>query len=205
CSNRARCLVTACRLIPRPPQSSLSVWPLFARSRSRSFRRLESASALNTLSIVPEKIICNYLVACQDLLRSLPRRIIFKGVVRAMKLGKEDGLLIVDAQQDFFPGGSLAVQEGDAILPVLHLWIEKISAAGGRLYATRDWHPRDHISFKTRGGPWPPHCVQDTPGAELHPRLHLPAHAMILNKGTHPDRDNYSGFEIPELAQAMRR
>ena len=122
-----------------------------------------------------------------------------------MKLGKEDGLLIVDAQQDFFPGGSLAVQEGDAILPVLHRWIERISAAGGRLYATRDWHPRDHISFKSRGGPWPPHCVQDTPGAELHPRLHLPAHAMILNKGTHPDRDNYSGFEIPELAQAMRR
>jgi len=70
---------------------------------------------------------------------------------------------------------------------------------------TRDWHPRDHCSFKAQGGVWPPHCVQRTLGAEFHPSLKVPADAIMISKGMHKDRDAYSGFQETDLAERLRR
>src|SRR5438034_440573 len=93
-----------------------------------------------------------------------------------------DALLIVDVQNDFCPGGALAVREGDQVVPVLNEWIEKAKRQTIPVYASRDWHPAGHISFKERGGPWSPHCVQGTPGAAFHPALKLPSNAQIISK-----------------------
>ncbi len=116
-----------------------------------------------------------------------------------------DALLIVDVQNDFCPGGSLAVPEGDRVVAVLNRWIAAAVAAGIPVYASRCWHPRGHVSFRERGGPWPPHCVQHTPGAAFHPALELPADAPVITKGADLDRDNYSDFYETDLAERLRR
>jgi nicotinamidase/pyrazinamidase len=115
-----------------------------------------------------------------------------------------DCLLIVDVQKDFCPGGALGVEDGDAVAPALDRWIDAAEEAGAMIAASRDWHPRHHVSFEERGGPWPPHCVQDTPGAELHPRLRLPDDAEIVSKGTNQNRDAYSAFDGTNLAEKLR-
>src|SRR5215471_21185819 len=102
-----------------------------------------------------------------------------------LRLG--DALLIVDVQNDFCPGGALAVREGDKIVPILNQWIVEANEKGVPIFASRDWHPRSHISFKERGGPWPPHCVKGTPGAAFHPGLWLPSNVEVLSKGYDPD------------------
>ena len=116
-----------------------------------------------------------------------------------------DALLIIDAQNDFCPGGALAVREGDQVVPVLNRWIEKARRQGIPIYASRDWHPPGHISFKDRGGPWPPHCVQGTAGAAFHPDLKLPSNVEIVSKGYDPDRDSYSAFGGTHLKEYLRR
>jgi nicotinamidase/pyrazinamidase len=120
-------------------------------------------------------------------------------------LSPTDALLIVDVQNDFCPGGALPVAEGDQVVPVLNRWIEAARRDGAMIVASRDWHPRGHISFRERGGPWPVHCVQNTPGAAFHPGLNLPASTLVLSKGTAPDRDNYSPFADADLADTLRR
>lgn len=104
-------------------------------------------------------------------------------------------LLIVDVQNDFCPGGALAVPNGDRVVPVLNRVIGSLGARQVPIYASRDWHPPETRHFKTRGGPWPPHCVAGTEGARFHPDLRLPAEATILSKGTEPASDGYSAFE----------
>jgi len=115
-------------------------------------------------------------------------------------------LLVVDVQNDFCPGGSLAVEGGDGVVEV----INRISPGFSRIVATQDWHPPGHLSFASShpgrqplqtvevgGIPqvlWPDHCVQGTPGAELHPRLDTRAAWMILRKGIRPEIDSYSAF-----------
>ncbi|MCS7385050.1 MAG: isochorismatase family protein, partial [archaeon GB-1867-097] len=91
-----------------------------------------------------------------------------------IKVGRKDALIIVDVQKDFCPGGALPVPEGDKIIPNLNKYVEIFRKNGGKIYATRDWHPENHISFKEYGGLWPKHCVQGTEGAEFHPNLKLP-------------------------------
>lgn len=120
------------------------------------------------------------------------------------KVGKGDALIIVDVQVDFCPGGALPVPEGDKIVPVINEYIVKFSSAGALIVVTRDWHPPNHISFKTQGGPWPPHCVQGTKGAEFHPDLKLPAGTIIISKATDPMKEAYSGFEGTDLAERLR-
>src|SRR5205823_2672554 len=104
-------------------------------------------------------------------------------------------LLVVDVQNDFCPGGALAVAEGDKVVPPLNAVAARLAAAGRPVFASRDWHPRNTRHFKEQGGPWPAHCVQGTPGAAFHPDLRLPQDAVIISKGTDVADDGYSAFE----------
>ena len=119
------------------------------------------------------------------------------------KLDSSDALVIVDLQTDFCPGGALAVPEGDLVVPVLNRWIDRARQSGALIVATRDWHPPDHGSFAAQGGPWPTHCVQETPGAAFHPNLALPDDALIISKGTDPTDEGYSMFQGTDLAQRL--
>src|SRR3712207_4712413 len=108
-------------------------------------------------------------------------------------------LVIVDFQNDFTPGGALEVRDGDAIAPRVNAL-----ATSGRfdlVVATRDWHPPDHHSFAERGGPWPVHCVRDTPGAQLHPALDAQSIDVIVDKGRDPATEGNSGFEDTDLEE----
>jgi nicotinamidase/pyrazinamidase len=107
---------------------------------------------------------------------------------------KGDALLIVDVQNDFCPGGSLAVTDGDKVVPVLNHYIEAFKKAGLPIFATRDWHPDKTSHFNTGGGPWPPHCIQGSKGAQFHPDLRLPPEVVIVSAGMGSDEDGYSGF-----------
>ncbi|WP_416137806.1 nicotinamidase [Halomonas sp. HK25] len=109
--------------------------------------------------------------------------------------GPGDALLVVDMQNDFCEGGALAVAGGSALVPGINAEIDAAQAAGALVIASRDWHPVDHLSFSHRGGPWPVHCVQDTPGAAFHPDLALPAGAIRVSKATAFDADAYSAFD----------
>jgi nicotinamidase/pyrazinamidase len=109
-------------------------------------------------------------------------------------------VLIIDVQHDFLPGGALAVPDGDAVLPAL------VEAAVGAdlIVASRDAHPADHCSFVAQGGIWPPHCVEGTPGAELHPAVTGLRPAVVIDKATTSDRDAYSAFDGTGLAAELR-
>ena len=115
----------------------------------------------------------------------------------------EEALIVVDMQRDFMPGGALPVPEGDKIIPKCNEYIMKFRERGALIVATRDWHPENHISFREQGGPWPKHCVQNTPGAEFV--VELPADAVIISKATEPDKEAYSGFEGTNLAEILRK
>ncbi|SHK23125.1 nicotinamidase [Thermocrinis minervae] len=122
-----------------------------------------------------------------------------------IRLSSRDALIVVDMQVDFMPGGALPVPEGDKIVPRLNEYIKAFSSMGLPVFFTRDWHPEDHISFKGHGGVWPPHCVQDTPGAQFHPDLFIPLdNKFIVSKGTSRDFDAYSGFQGTVLDQLLR-
>jgi nicotinamidase/pyrazinamidase len=119
-------------------------------------------------------------------------------------LGPGDALLIVDMQNDFLPGGTLGVSHGDDVIPVLNRWLDSAVREGIPVLATRDWHPPNHCSFRARGGPWPPHCMQDSRGAEFASDLRLPFSATVVSKGADPDRDAYSGFQGTDLDEGLR-
>jgi nicotinamidase/pyrazinamidase len=121
-----------------------------------------------------------------------------------LTLKKGDALLIVDVQNDFLPGGSLAVNGSDNIIAPFNRYIEAAQGNGLPIFATRDWHPPNHCSFKEQGGPWPPHCVVDSKGSELSSELNLPPSAVIISKGTEVEKDAYSGFEETDLDERLR-
>ena len=116
-----------------------------------------------------------------------------------MTLHPGDALIVVDVQNDFLPGGSLPVPGGDEIVPLLNDYIAAFERAGLPVFATRDWHPAEHCSFRRRGGPWPVHCVAGSTGAAFAPDLRLPPSAVVVSKGTAPECDAYSGFEDTDL------
>lgn len=120
-----------------------------------------------------------------------------------IKLNKNSALIIVDMQNDFLPpNGALPVPDGDKIIQIINQYIEKFK--GNKIFATADWHPENHISFKERGGPWPPHCIQNSKGAEFHSELKLPEGVVVVKKASDPDKDAYSGFEGTDLAQKLK-
>ena len=125
-------------------------------------------------------------------------------------MDKKAALVIVDVQNDFCPGGALAVAEGDQVVAPLNRYIERFAGAGLSIFATRDWHPAKTTHFKAYGGQWPAHCVRGTSGAEFHRALRLGGRATIVSKGMAADADSYSGFDGVDaagvgLADLLRR
>jgi nicotinamidase-related amidase len=115
-----------------------------------------------------------------------------------------DALVIVDVQNDFLPGGRLAVSQGDEIVPVLNAWIDAFQSRRLPVFFTRDWHPSNHVSFRESGGIWPVHCVAGTDGAQFSPDLRVPPDAAIVSKATETDTDAYSGFGGTDLNERLR-
>ena len=123
-----------------------------------------------------------------------------------------DALLIVDFQNDFTPGGALPVAEGDEIAEPINRLLDSFDL----VVATRDWHPAEHGSYsgvevdpaEWRGADppsiWPVHCVENTPGAQLHPSLDQAKVDVVIDKGQDPQTEGYSGFEATELEQVLR-
>jgi nicotinamidase/pyrazinamidase len=110
-----------------------------------------------------------------------------------------DALIVVDVQNDFCPGGALAVAHGDEVVEP----INRLAREAGLVIATRDWHPPDHGSFVEQGGPWPVHCLRDTEGAQLRDDLDAREIDVVIDKGQAPDSDGYSGFEATGLEQLL--
>jgi nicotinamidase/pyrazinamidase len=121
-----------------------------------------------------------------------------------LRPGANDALVIVDVQNDFLPGGTLAVPAGDEVIPVLNRTIDLFAHLSLPIFATRDWHPANHCSFTPQGGIWPPHCIAGSRGAEFPASLRLPDTALIQSKATTPEQDAYSGFEGTDLASLLR-
>jgi nicotinamidase/pyrazinamidase len=124
--------------------------------------------------------------------------------MKNLTLGFGDALLVVDVQNDFLPGGSLAVERGDEVVPLLNHCLALFAGKKLPVYASRDWHPPDHISFRARGGPWPPHCVAGTHGAEFSASLMLPPGAGIISKADTRERDAYSAFGGTDLDRRLK-
>lgn len=120
-----------------------------------------------------------------------------------IELDKGDALLVIDVQNDFLPGGSLSVPEGDQVIPILNGYIDRFSNRQLPVFATRDWHPSNHCSFIQQGGPWPEHCITNSKGAEFAAGLHLPDATYIISKGTDVEQDGYSGFANPALKKQL--
>lgn len=116
-----------------------------------------------------------------------------------------DALIVVDVQKDFLPGGNLGVPDGNAVVPVMNQYLKHFRQAKLPLYATRDWHPEGHCSFKPQGGPWPPHCVAGSEGAEFADDLDLQDDVSVISKATSVEKDAYSGFEGTDLAHRLRK
>ena len=110
-------------------------------------------------------------------------------------MGQRAALVVVDVQNDFCPGGALAVPAGDAIIPRVNRTAALFTRRGLPVIFTRDWHPRQTKHFKEFGGAWPAHCIQGTKGARFHPDLEVPKGALVLSKGMDPEVDSYSGFQ----------
>src|SRR3954469_125328 len=113
-----------------------------------------------------------------------------------------EALLIIDFQNDFCPGGALPVADGDAIAPRVNELLD--SGRFDLVVATRDSPPANHASFVAQGGPWPPHCVQGSQGAELHASLDRSRIDHIVDVGAGVDDEGYSGFEKSNLAQLLK-
>jgi len=121
-----------------------------------------------------------------------------------LKLVQFDALIVVDMQKDFSSLGALPVPGTEEIVPVINSYIELFKEKDLPIFATRDWHPENHVSFKENGGIWPRHCVQWSQGAEFIDGLELPPDTFIINKGDRPELEAYSGFQGTLLDSLLR-
>jgi nicotinamidase/pyrazinamidase len=117
---------------------------------------------------------------------------------------KRRALIVVDVQNDFCPGGTLAVAHGDEVVAPLNKLIEEFLECGEPVFKSRDWHPPQTKHFSDYGGTWPIHCVQNTRGAEFHPNLLEDKHIRVISKGL-GDEDSYSAFDGTDLALQLQR
>jgi nicotinamidase/pyrazinamidase len=138
--------------------------------------------------------------ACYNFIKIIPER----EMTRIMRKSSY-ALVVVDLQLDFCPGGNLGVPEGNSIIPVINRITDLFETLGLPVFFSRDQHPEGHMSFAPQGGTWPPHCVKGTEGAELHPDLHIPAKANMINKAMEADKDAYSAFDGTDLAEILKK
>jgi nicotinamidase/pyrazinamidase len=124
--------------------------------------------------------------------------------MNVIRLALGDALVIVDVQNDFLPGGALAVPRGDEVLAPLNGYLKQFMRHSLPIFATRDWHPPGHCSFREQNGPWPPHCVAGSDGACFAAALQLPTDAILVAKATEADADAYSGFGGTDLDDLLR-
>ena len=120
-----------------------------------------------------------------------------------MSNNKKKALIVVDVQNDFCPGGSLAVANGDEVVAPLNKLIKEFLDRGEPVFKSRDWHPATAKHFAAYGGVWPVHCVQNTPGAEFHKDLSDDPRITIISKGIDESADGYSAFDGTSLAQIL--
>lgn len=123
--------------------------------------------------------------------------------MESRQLETGDALLVVDVQNDFLPGGALAVPGGDRVVPVLNQYIALFRSKSLPIIATRDWHPKNHCSFQSQGGIWPEHCVVGSQGAAFASGLNLDDAVIIVSKDVLPLQSTYSGFEETDLAERL--
>jgi nicotinamidase/pyrazinamidase len=119
-------------------------------------------------------------------------------------MASKKALIVVDVQNDFCPGGSLAVAEGNEVVAPLNKLMKEFLDRAEPVYKTRDWHPEKTKHFAIYGGTWPIHCVQNTPGAQFHPDLLDDPRINVISKGVDERADGYSGFDGTQLAQLLR-
>jgi nicotinamidase/pyrazinamidase len=115
----------------------------------------------------------------------------------------KQALIVVDVQNDFCPGGTLAVAHGDKVVEPLNEQIDEFLERGAPVYKSRDWHPATTKHFEAYGGTWPVHCVQNTKGAEFHPALRDDPRITVVSKGL-GDTDCYSAFDETDLVSQLR-
>jgi len=123
----------------------------------------------------------------------------------ALRIRRGDALIVVDIQVDFLPGGALGVPGGDEVVPVINRYIRCFSERGLPVFASRDWHPPQHCSFRSNGGIWPAHCVAETHGAAFGPGLELPPDTGMIYKATRQDREAYSALDGTGLEEQLRK
>ena len=121
-----------------------------------------------------------------------------------MSSSNKRALIVVDVQNDFCPGGSLAVAQGDEVVAPLNKLIEEFLKRGEPVFKSRDWHPDKTKHFAAYGGTWPVHCVQNTKGAEFYPDLIDNMHIRVVSKGL-GDEDQYSAFDGTDLNLQLQR
>lgn len=119
-------------------------------------------------------------------------------------LKTNDALLLADIQNDFLPGGALGIKDGNEILPVLTRYLDRFHNRGLPIYLTRDWHPPNHCSFRTHGGPWPTHCVAGSRGSLAPPGFVAPETAVFIYKAIDPTEEAYSAFQHTSLDRFLQ-
>jgi nicotinamidase/pyrazinamidase len=117
----------------------------------------------------------------------------------------ESALIVVDVQRDFCEGGALSAADTLSLLKPLQQTIEAARRANVAIVYTKDWHPEDHSSFHTHGGPWPVHCAADSPGAELMSPLKAQQDEIVVHKGVEKHGAGYSGFELTSLEERLKK
>jgi nicotinamidase/pyrazinamidase len=116
-----------------------------------------------------------------------------------------DALLIADIQNDFLPGGALGIQGGDEIVPIVLEYMARFHSRGLPIFLSRDWHPPNHCSFLEQGGPWPVHCVAESPGSRPPLNFTTPSSVILIYKATAQDTDAYSAFQDTPLDQHLHQ